>query len=52
MKGAGRAAAPAVMVARAGRAAGARTKVLLVPGAGIHDHEDTFAALWDAKLSA
>jgi hypothetical protein len=26
--------------------------VLLVPGAGIHDHEDTFAALWDAKLSA
>jgi len=30
----------------------AQTKVLLAPGAGIHDHEGSFAALWDAKLSA
>ena len=35
----GRAEALAVKVARAGREAVAQTKVLLVPGAGIHDHE-------------
>ena len=48
----GRAEALAVKVARAGREAVAQTKALLVPGAGIHDHEGSFAALWDAKLSA
>jgi len=47
----GRAEALAVKVARAGREAVAQTKVLLAPGAGIHDHEGSFAALWDAKLS-
>jgi len=47
----GRAEALAVKVARAGREAVAQTKVLLALGAGIHDHEGSFAALWDAKLS-
>jgi enoyl-CoA hydratase len=48
----GRAEALAVKVERAGREAVAQTKALLAPGAGIHDHEGSFAALWDAKLSA
>jgi enoyl-CoA hydratase/carnithine racemase len=48
----GRAEALAVKVARAGRVAVAQTKVLLAPGAGIHDHEGAFAELWDAKLPA
>ena len=48
----GRAEALAVKVARAGREAVSQTKALLAPGAAIQDHEGSFAALWDAKLSA
>jgi enoyl-CoA hydratase len=46
----GRAEALAVKIARAGREAVSQTKALLAPGAGIHDHEGSFAELWDAKV--
>jgi len=45
----GRAESLASRLERAGREAVSATKGLVSGGAGIHDHEGSFAALWDAR---
>ena len=39
----------AAKLSRSGREAVSATKALLGDGAGIHDHEESFAALWNAR---
>jgi enoyl-CoA hydratase len=48
----GRAEALAVRIGRAGRAAVSATKALLEPDAPIAQHQEAFAALWDARRAA